>query len=438
MALRPTVVDQQPVELTPISSQDTRVHVETANKQTLDFDDVLDGGYGWVIAAACSVMSMFVGLLYSWGVMQAYLAKQNVASDSTLAFIGSTAVAGVAVFAIISTHLIRIAGTRNASLISCALMTSAQFLSSWITSSIGGLFVTNGVILGLGCSIGFMACSGLPSQYFTRKRGLANGLVYAGNGVGACVFSLLSQALLTRVGIAWTFRVLSFVTVAATLPAALLMKDRARRASASIDLSLFRDPKFVLLFLSSLVATFPLLVPPFFIPLYASSIGISDTLGSILLAVFSLSSAAGRIGFGYLGDIIGPITSLFLTLVVCSVSVLAVWPVSASLAPFVVFVIINGAGNGGFFATMPSVVGHIYGSKRLSTALAMVVSAYSAGYLMGAPVAGFILERYGGNSAGRAAFRPAMYYAGSMSLGSASFILVVRYLATKKKFFSFA
>ena len=57
--------------------------------------------------------------------------------------------------------------------------------------------------------------------------------------------------------------------------------------------------------------------------------------------------------------------------------------------------------------------------------------------VQGAPVAGYILERYGGTDAGRAAFRPAMYYAGSMSLGSAMFTLGVRQLMTRK-FFAFA
>jgi hypothetical protein len=58
-------------------------------------------------------------------------------------------------------------------------------------------------------------------------------------------------------------------------------------------------------------------------------------------------------------------------------------------------------------------------------------------YVQGAPVAGYILQRYGGTDAGRMAFRPAMYYAGSMSLGSAMFTLGVRQLMTKK-FFAFA
>lgn len=130
------------------------------------------------------------------------------------------------------------------------------------------------------------------------------------------------------------------------------------------------------------IATFPLLVPPFFIPLYATNLGISTTLGSILLAVFNLSSAVGRIGFGYLGDSIGPASSLFLALLVNSVSLLAIWPVSKNLGTFVAFIVLNGIGGGGFFSTMPSVVSYIYGPKRVSSAFAMIVTGWAFGYIL--------------------------------------------------------
>lgn len=57
----------------------------------------------------------------------------------------------------------------------------------------------------------------------------------------------------------------------------------------------------------------------------------------------------------------------------------------------------------------------------------MVVTAWAA-------VAGYILERYSGSEAGRAAFRPAMYHAGSLSLGSAFFVIAIRRLVTQKFF----
>ncbi|KAH7923170.1 MFS general substrate transporter [Leucogyrophana mollusca] len=436
--LKTSALEQRPIELAVVSSHNPEPDAASENTIVVPVvDDVPDGGYGWVVVSACSLItSFFVGLTYSWGVMQAGLSKQKLAPDSTLAFIGSTTISFVAFGAVVNTHVIRFMGTRNAALLGCFLLGFGQILSGWSARSVGGLFVTNGIIMGFGCSICFLACGTLPAQWFKRRRGMANGLIFAGGGVGGCVWSVLMQSLLDKVGIEWTFRILGFITLVVTMPAAMLLKERTRRTTASIDWSLFKDPKFLLLFFGSGIATFPLLVPPFFIPLYASSLGLSSSLGSLLLALFNLSSAFGRVGFGALCDVLGPLSSLAIALVVSALSLLAIWPVSTALAPFIVFIVINGLGNGGFFSTMPSVVGHVYG-PRISIAFAMVVSSWAVGYIMGAPVAGYILERYGGSEAGRAAFRPAMYYAGSMSLGSASFVLGVRHL-TSKQFFAFA
>ncbi|EGN96014.1 hypothetical protein SERLA73DRAFT_185513, partial [Serpula lacrymans var. lacrymans S7.3] len=426
-------------ELADLSSQDVIQQDRQPVSQPLSTinvvnNEVPDGGYGWIVVSACSLITFFfVGITHSWGLMQAKLARENLAPDSTLAFIGSTAIAFVAFGAIVNTRIIRLMGTRHAAFLACSFMGFGQILSGWATRSVGGLFVTNGIVMGFGCSLCFMTCGTLPAQYFSRRRGLANGLVYAGGGIGGCVLSILMEVLLNKVGIAWTFRVFGFVTLAATLPATMLLKERSRRVAPTMDWSFFKDPKFLLLFFGSGIATFPILVPPFFIPLYASSLGISSGISSVLLAVFNLSSAFGRVGFGALGDVVGPLSSLLLALIVSALSMLVIWPASTALAPFVVFIVISGVGNGGFFSTMPSVVGHIYG-QRMSTALAMVVSAWAAGYVMGAPVAGYILERYGGSEAGRAAFRPAMYYAGSMSVGSASFVFGVRHLTSPKLF----
>lgn len=127
-----------------------------------------------------------------------------------------------------------------------------------------------------------------------------------------------------------------------------------------------------------------------------------------------------------MSDILGPLNSLFVSLLLTALSMLALWPVSSNLAPLAVFVVISGAANGGFFSLMPTVVGNVFGSARVSIAMGMVVSGWAGGYLMGAPIAGYILNAYGGQSAGFEAYRPAIYYAGSMALGAAGLVALVR------------
>ncbi|KAJ3833075.1 major facilitator superfamily domain-containing protein, partial [Lentinula raphanica] len=195
----------------PRSSHSTRSLAATPNEVTHhhSLDDMPEGGDGWVQVASCSMIMFFsVGGFYSWGVIQAQLAAESIASNSTLAFIGSLGVSFIAFGAILMGRLIRWIGARNAGFLSCLLMGGGQILSSASSKNAGGLFVTNGIIVGLGTSMSFMLCSTLPSQYFKRKRGLANGAVFSAAGIGGAVLSVVQNALISRLGVAWTFRII--------------------------------------------------------------------------------------------------------------------------------------------------------------------------------------------------------------------------------------
>ena len=51
--------------------------------------------------------------------------------------------------------------------------------------------------------------------------------------------------------------------------------------------------------------------------------------------------------------------------------------------------------------------------------------------LQGAPIAGWILGAYGGPGAGYAAFRPAIYFAGSLSVVAMLLIIAMRQVTLK-------
>ncbi len=206
----------------------------------------------------------------------------------------------------------------------------------------------------------------------------------------------------------------------------------------------------MVLFFAGAAGTFPLFVPPFFLPLYGNSLRLSSSTTAGLVAAFNFSSAVGRLCCGLLSDYAGPLNTLFASLFLSAVSMLVLWPVSNSLAPLIAFAIINGIANGGFFSTMPTVVGSVFGSARVSVAMGMVVTGWGGGYLMvccsrsffrcvknlmwrteayrsqGAPIAGYLLNAYGGENSTLEAYHPAMFYAGSLALGAAGLVAIVR------------
>ena len=361
------------------SDQDSILQASRVSDST-----VPDGGYGWAVVFGCSAMTFwFVGTTYSWGILQASLLQQNLSSASTLSFVGSVTAASISFLAIVNARVIRLLGARTTALLGMTLLALGEILAGFCTHNIGALFFTAGIIMGIGVSLAFMVVSVTPAQYFNKKRGLANGIVYAGGGLGGTIITLVMNSVIEKVGPAWTFRVLGLATLGTGLPAAWLIKERSPiRTATFIEWRLFRDFKFVVLFIAGAVATFPLFVPPFFLPLYSNSLGLSSNAGAGLVAGFNFSSAVGRLICGLAADKLGPLNSLFMSLLLSAASMLVIWPVSNSLGPLIVFVVINGAANGGFFATMPTVVGTVFGSARVSVAMGMIVTGWAGGYLM--------------------------------------------------------
>ena len=308
--------------------------------------------------------------------------KDGLSSASTLSWIGSLAVACNAILAILSARVLRSLGSRLTAVVGISFLAGGQILSSFAVHNVGDLFVTAGVIMGTGVSLTFIVGGSVPAQYFSRRRGLANGIVFASGGLGGAVISFMMNGLL-HLGTAWTFRILGLIMLATGLPAAYFIKDRVPpNRRHFIEWELFKDFRFVILFLAGAVATFPLLVPPFFLPLYSTSIGLSSSVAAALVAAFNFSSAVGRIGCGFLSDRLGPLNTLAGSLLLNGLSLMALWPASTTLAPLIAFSIINGVAAGGFFSLMPTVAGQVFGSARVSVALGMLVTAWAAGYLM--------------------------------------------------------
>lgn len=124
------------------------------------------------------------------------------------------------------------------------------------------------------------------------------------------------------------------------------------------------------------IACFSHFVPPFFLPLYSNSTGLSNANSALILEAWNISSAVGYIAMGLGADtILGPINSLLLSLIVFGLSVMVLWPLLSSLALLLAFSILNGVGSGGFFSLMPVVARRVFGSALAGNALSMLVTA---------------------------------------------------------------
>ncbi|KAF2669046.1 MFS general substrate transporter [Microthyrium microscopicum] len=390
-----------------------------------------DGGLSaWNTLIASSIFTFwFNGINNSWGVMQAALLNEGLTSTSTLSFVGSLAMACTVIFSLLAVRFMRFAGARNAALLGITMLGVGQLTAGYTTNNIAGLFGTAGLLYGTGSSLCFMVASILPSQFFSSKLGLANGLIKFAGGIGGFVLSIALNKSIINVGTAWTFRILGISCLVTGIPVAFLVKElNPPRGNASFfDFSLFRNWEFIFIFLAASIGVFALYVPPYFLPLFAQSLRLSSTTGAYLAAGFNLCAAFGRLGSGILCDRIGAVNTFLLASFLNALSMFAIWPFSNMLPTLSIFAVINGIANGAFFVTLPTVVTQIYGPARTGVAMGMTITGWSFGYFLGAPIASYLLQAAGGVTEGSiSSYRPAIFYAGGVALLSTAFVLIAR------------
>ena len=189
--------------------------------------EVPDGGYGWAVVAGCALLAwVFIGPTYTWGIFQSVFVQRKLASASALAYVGSIATTCISIFTILFARVIRMIGVRRTAFTGVCIMALSHLLASFAVNNFIGLLLTAGLTMGIGVSLCFITVTSVPSQYFNRKRGLANGIVFAGGGLGGATMSFMNEALIHKLGPAWTYRILSVFTLAIGLPAAWLVKER--------------------------------------------------------------------------------------------------------------------------------------------------------------------------------------------------------------------
>src|SRR5690242_5307900 len=376
---------------------------------------VPDGGYGWTVVAACSFILFWInGYTTAWGVLQTAIVKSpNLQTNvRTITFVGSLYMACMVAFGIASIRVMRSFGIRRTGIVATMVFGLGLIATSFTLEHVGGLFCVAGLLVGIGTSLLYTATNSLPLQWFSSKLGTANGLVKAGGGVGATTLPLAAQALINRFGLEWTFRIFGLLIIATGLPCALILKERSSTKTLSrFDWSLLKNTSFLMLTLAGAVGVFALFVPPFFLPLFASSIGLSASTGAGLVGGFGAATAVGRFLGGWICDQIGACNTLLIACLLNSISMLAIWPLSTSLPPLFVFAIVNGCANGSFFVALPTAVA-VIAPHSAAASISLMVSFWTPGYFLGAPIAGILIEASGATDAkSLGPYRAAIFYA---------------------------
>ncbi|KAJ3073586.1 hypothetical protein HDU98_001181 [Podochytrium sp. JEL0797] len=268
------------------------------------------------------------------------------------------------------------------------------------TTSVPLLILTQGFMFGVGGSFIYFPCVSLPSQYFEKKRGLVTGIAVAGTGCGGLAFTVITEAMLSHIGLAWTLRaiaVICFVSLALIAP---LMKTRLTLSpSAASDKGSFtflKNPLFYCLLFACFFANWLTYIPLDFITVFAQQkVNASLHDQSTLLSVFNACSIFGRVGMGFMSDLfLGPLNSIVLSSWITVASIF--WWLGVETYPnLIAFGAVNGFFDGAFWGLFPVVVAEVFGADSSMGAMLGIIYALCVIAVASAPIAGWLEQSYG-------------------------------------------
>ncbi|TFK90066.1 monocarboxylate transporter [Polyporus arcularius HHB13444] len=340
----------------------------------------------------------------------------------------------------------RVDNVKLISLSGAFIMSVGIFLASFCTQ-LWQLYLTQGILYGIGSSMYYFPLMSLTPAYFDRNRGAAMGIVLAGSGVGGLVLSPVFHILLTRLGIRWALRVLGIWNFVLGIPiSSVLTKKHGVAAGATgrtrVSMALVKRGTFILQSFGAFLQAAGNTVPVYFLTTYSVSVlSYSSTTGSLFLAVNTAVNSVARIAMGVLADRVGRQNTMVLSVILSAVSVLALW-YDSDRGRFIAFIVLYGVLAGGYNALLPTTIAEVYGVQNYSSVNSFIYFIRGFGALFGAPIAGVILGSHQRGASGsknfamdalRTRYNDVAVYGGVLLLASGLCVAYVRWLDARNK-----
>ena len=211
-------------------------------------------------------------------------------------------------------------GIRRVCFVGGILSTIGMYASS-VSTNLIYLYITYGLVLGIGTSLVYAPSLAILGHYFTKRLGLVNGLVTAGSSGFSIVMPIVLRMLINNHGIQNTFKYLT-ILMASLILCSLTFKETIHRSSKNAQCSadskrrsvsgsslsslfmydqLWKNRLYLCWLISIPTGLFGYFVPFCHLVKHAQDIN-SDYPGEVLVMCISIFSLLGRLVSGPLAD----------------------------------------------------------------------------------------------------------------------------------------
>uniref|UniRef100_A0A3Q3B4G7 Solute carrier family 16 member 3b n=1 Tax=Kryptolebias marmoratus TaxID=37003 RepID=A0A3Q3B4G7_KRYMA len=376
-----------------------------------------DGGWGWAVLAGCFVIT---GFSYAFpkavSVFFKELIREFGVGYSDTAWISSILLAMLYGTGPLCSVLVNRFGCRPVMMVGGLFASLGMILASFSTSIIH-IYLSTGVITGLGLALNFQPSLIMLNRYFSEKRPLANGLSAAGSPVALCCLSPLGQVLQYQYGWRGGFLILGGLLLNCCVCGALMKPlvppksaqkkelgeddDKEQEAERNkkkakpklLDFSVFKDRGFLIYTVAASIMVLGLFVPPVFVVSYAKELGNEDTKSALLLTILGFVDMFARPLCGVIAGMqwVRPRCVYFFGFAMIFNGTADLIG-SQDYPSLVAFCIFFGISYGMVGALQFEVLMAIVGTEKFSSAIGLVLLMEAIAVLVGPPGAGRLLD----------------------------------------------
>jgi OFA family oxalate/formate antiporter-like MFS transporter len=292
------------------------------------------------------------------------------------------------------------------------LLSGLGWISSAYATSLVGLYLTYGLLCGIGTGIVYVGIIGLVVRWFPDRRGLATGLVAAGYGFGAILTTFPIDNMMRQAGYRHTLVVFGIILGAVGAAAAVAMRMPGPAdvlpSAPAISSQTGIQPKdmlgskvfWLMFFMMTMMSTGGLMIISQFAA-FSRDFGVANVtvfgLAALPLAltIDRLTNGLTRPFFGWVSDRIGRENTMGIAFLMEAAAV-TLMVISRDNA--LVFVILSGVvffGWGEIFSLFPATLTDTFGSKYATTNYGWLYVAQGIGSILGGPLAALLRELSG-------------------------------------------
>src|ERR687894_1296930 len=390
----------------------------------------------WLIATAGVVMQVALGAVYAWSVFRVPLSDAYGTGVSAVNTTFSIAILALGCAAFFGGLWMNKSGPRIVALSAGVLYGAGIFLASFAQPSLWILYLTYGLMAGIGIGLGYIVPVATLIKWFPDKRGFITGIAVAGFRGGAFVTAFIANALVASAGVFSAFAILGVIYLVMVVGAAFFMRnppegwkpegwepdtgERSDRSGVDYDLSgVLRTWQWyalwALLFLN-VSAGISIITEA--APMAEEITGVNATVAAGLVSIISVANAAGRFLWAWLSDAIGR-KWVFFTMFILQAVLFFLLPLVSVyfLLAVLAFVIVSCYGGG--FGTMPAFNADYFGPTNVGTNYGLMLTAWGFGGVLGPLLISRVIDTTD-------SYTLAFYIIAAIMIGSAAVAFIVR------------